>query len=174
MSSALIALGTNLPHQGLGGPALLRQAGLELARAGLAPRALSGIWKTPPWPPGTDQPDYYNAVANLDPDGRSPPQLYQALREIEARFGRERRERWGPRTLDLDVLAIDGFVGMFGEMTLPHKRMHERAFVLAPLAEIAPDWRHPLLGLRPQEMLAQLDPEPTLRRLGDFQATSFG
>jgi len=78
-------------------------------------------------------------VAELDAGDLQPQPLYETLAAIERRFGRERRIRWAPRTLDLDIIAMDGFVGTFGEITLPHPRMHERAFVPAPLAEIAPD-----------------------------------
>ena len=105
---AYVALGTNMPHDGVGGPDLLARAISELRSAGLVVRALSGIWRTPAWPPGAVQPDYHNAVAALDPGGRTPERLYDTLRAVETRFGRERRERWGPRTLDLDILAIGG------------------------------------------------------------------
>ena len=64
------------------------------------------------------------------PQGLTPQQLYAVLRAIETRFGRERRERWAARTLDLDIVAMDGLSGTFGAITLPHPRMHERAFVL--------------------------------------------
>src|SRR5689334_6785506 len=99
---AFIALGTNLPHRGVAGPALLAQAVTALKEAGLSPRALSGIWETAAQPP-SDQPAYFNACAELDCGADTPQQLYAALRAIEIQCGRERRERWGPRTLDLDI-----------------------------------------------------------------------
>lgn len=154
--AAYIALGTNLPHAGVSGAALLEQAVSALRERGLAVRAMSSVWETPPWPPGADQPNYFNAAAELDAGGLNPQQLYQALREIEARFGRVRRQRWGPRTLDLDILAMEGFEGEFEGVALPHPRMHERRFVLGPLAEVAPDWRHPSLELTVVELLAGL------------------
>lgn len=166
---AFIALGTNLPFEGVGGPALLAQAVAALRSSGLTVRALSGIWETAAWPP-SDQPNYFNAAAELDPEGLAPQPLYQTLRAVEAQFGRERRERNGARTLDLDILALDGFEGAFGDLTLPHARLHERVFVLAPLAEIAPDWIHPLSGRRVAAMLAELSPDPTARRIGAFPA----
>lgn len=161
-----IALGANLPFEGLAGAALLARAVGALKSAGLPERALSSVWETPAWPPGSDQPNYFNAAVLLDATGRSPQQLYAIMRTTEARFGRERRERWGPRTLDLDILAMDGFVGEFGEVTLPHPRLHERPFVLLPLAEIAPTWRHPLLGRTPAELLAGVEGADACRRLG--------
>jgi 2-amino-4-hydroxy-6-hydroxymethyldihydropteridine diphosphokinase len=95
-----------------------------------------------------------------------PAALYQRLRAVEAAFGRQRRERWGARTLDLDLLALEGAAGAFGVITLPHKRLHERAFVLLPLREVAPGWRHPVLGWTVEDMLAGLPPGETAVRLG--------
>ncbi len=137
-NSALIALGTNVAFKGVGGAALLTQALAALRDAGFSLRAVSSAWESPAWPPGSAQADYANAVAEADPGALGPEALYLKLRAIETDFGRERRERWGPRTLDLDILAMEGFVGEFGPLTLPHKRLHERAFVLLPLAEAAP------------------------------------
>jgi 2-amino-4-hydroxy-6-hydroxymethyldihydropteridine diphosphokinase len=124
------------------------------------------VWETAAWP-ASDQPNYFNAAAELDPQGLSPQPLYETLRGVEKSFGRERRERWGPRTLDLDIIALDGFEGEFGGLTLPHKHMHERAFVLAPLVEIAPGWRHPRFGLTPAEMLGALPDGGLCRRICD-------
>ena len=166
-SSAYIALGSNLPFDGAPPPRVLARAVSALGVAGLRPLALSGIWQSAAWPP-SDQPDYYNAVVAVDPAGPSPQALYDVLRRIELQFGRERRERYAARTLDLDIVAMDGRAGTFGAITLPHPRIHERAFVLAPMDEVAPDWRHPETGLSPSEMLDLLAPGNRYRRLSDL------
>lgn len=114
----------------------------------------SRVFRTPPW--GViDQPDFFNAVAELD-TGLDAPTLLAHLRAIEHAAGRERLERWGPRTLDLDLLLhgdtrLDTHV-----LQLPHPRMHTRAFVLVPLAELAPELHLPPHG-RIVDLLAALD-----------------
>ncbi len=165
--TTFVALGANLPFEGAPARAVLSLAVSALRSAGLNPRALSGIWETAAWPPESGQPDYYNAVVELDRAGLAPQQLYEALGAIERCFGRERRERNAARTLDLDIVAMDGFVGTFEGLELPHPRMHERAFVLAPMAEIAPDWRHPILSRTAAELLADL-PVSRYRRVSDL------
>jgi len=149
---AYVALGSNL-----GDPlAQLRRAAEALGALGEVV-GRSSLYRTLPvgGPPG--QPDYLNAVVALLPDpGLTPETLLKGLLEIEQRQGRERRVRWGARTLDLDLLAWGARVVEGERLTLPHPRMMERAFVLTPLCEVAPAWRHPVTGLGACEALGAL------------------
>jgi 2-amino-4-hydroxy-6-hydroxymethyldihydropteridine diphosphokinase len=137
----LIALGANLPSK-FGSPRdTLREAVKAMAEAGLKPVAVSRLWLTAPVPV-SDQPWYHNAVAAIETT-LGPLDLLAALQKIENDFGRVREIRNEPRVLDLDLLAYDDQLLELPELTLPHPRLHERAFVLLPLRDIAPDWQHP-------------------------------
>ncbi len=164
--SAFVALGTNMPWRGVSGVDLLVQAVAAMEAAGLTVLERSSVWRTAAWPSGSSQDDYLNAVIEVEPGESSPEALYNVLRGVETAFGRERREQWAPRTLDLDIVAMDGAEGAFGDLTLPHPRMHERAFVLAPLAEVAPDWVHPVLGRSVEALLADIPADQTRTKLG--------
>lgn len=102
------------------------------------------------------QGDYLNAVLRVR-TVLTPLALLHTLQAIETEFGRVRRERWGARTLDLDLLFYDDLVLVSDELTLPHPRLHERAFVLLPGCDIAPDFIHPLLGKTLAQLNAPLD-----------------
>jgi 2-amino-4-hydroxy-6-hydroxymethyldihydropteridine diphosphokinase len=157
----LIALGANLPSR-VGPPAATIVAALgALQKEGVAIVARSRLYRSPPVPV-SDQPWYVNAVAAVKTD-RAPRDLLLLLHRIEAAFGRERRLRNGARTLDLDLLAYDDVIssGDDGTPALPHPRLQERAFVLLPLAEVAPHWRHPALGTIVEEMIAALPSDQT-------------
>ena len=138
---AFVALGANLED-----PAAQVRAALEALAAlpGVRLIRASALYRTAPVGV-TGQPDYINAVAEVSTD-LPPGELLAALFHIEERFGRERHYRYAPRTLDLDLLLHGDLVLHTQELTLPHPRLHLRAFVLVPLAEIAPDLRLPGRG----------------------------
>jgi len=105
---------------------------------------------------GPPQPDYLNACVVLSVE-MAPQLLLETLGKIETQFGRVRQERWGPRSLDLDILLYDDLILNTPTLQLPHPRMRERAFVLAPLAEIAPDWVEPVSGWAIAELLQRVE-----------------
>jgi 2-amino-4-hydroxy-6-hydroxymethyldihydropteridine diphosphokinase len=119
---------------------------------------MSHLYESRPWGV-TEQPDFLNAVCLFDTSLEAVP-LLGALKEIEQLLGRTESTRWGPRAIDLDLLDLGGQRIASAELTLPHPRIAERAFVLVPLCEVAPDWRDPLTGRSATEMLALLDPDP--------------
>ncbi|MDI6852821.1 MAG: 2-amino-4-hydroxy-6-hydroxymethyldihydropteridine diphosphokinase [Deltaproteobacteria bacterium] len=115
----------------------------------------SRLYLTPPLgPPG--QPWYVNAAVKVK-TRLTPEELLRVLIGIERAMGRVRGERWGPRLIDLDLLLYNGEVIAGPELTVPHPEMHRRAFVLAPLAEISPEARHPVLNKTAAELWAELD-----------------
>ncbi|MDJ0844194.1 2-amino-4-hydroxy-6-hydroxymethyldihydropteridine diphosphokinase [Crocosphaera sp.] len=115
-----------------------------------------------PWyqttPIGPPQPDYLNGCAILE-TSLTPEDLLQTLLGIEQKFGRIRREKWGPRTLDLDLLLYDDLILDTPSLTIPHPLMLERAFVLVPLADIAASWVHPMSKKMIQEHLNRVNCE---------------
>jgi 2-amino-4-hydroxy-6-hydroxymethyldihydropteridine diphosphokinase len=148
---AYVGLGSNLGDRAayllLGLSALSRLPKTHLLR-------LSPVYETDPV--GPPQPPYLNMVAELETE-LSPKGLLAEMLRIEKALGRERRERWGPRTLDLDLLLYGDLVLEEEGLSVPHPRFHERAFVLVPLLDLLPEGRHPLLGQSFAELLASLD-----------------
>ncbi len=153
MATAYIGLGANLGDRA----ATLREAARRLGELG-AITAVSGLYETEPVG-FREQPPFLNAVIALETT-LSPTELFHALLAIEHDLGRVRTFRNAPRTLDLDVLLMEDLVMDTPELTLPHRRLHERAFVLAPLVEIAPDARHPVSGVSAADLLMAL-PDPS-------------
>jgi 2-amino-4-hydroxy-6-hydroxymethyldihydropteridine diphosphokinase len=144
--AALVAIGANLPRPGGSGPAeTCRWAvGRLAAIPGMRVVAVSSWWESAPIPPDPASPPFVNGVALLEGE-TTPGALLAALHAIEDEAGRARPYPNAPRVLDLDLIDLGGRV-QAGPPILPHPRAHQRAFVLRPLAEVAPGWGHPVLG----------------------------
>lgn len=183
---ALVALGSNLSSSTGSPAATLSDAIEEMARSGLRIARRSRFFHTPCFPPGAG-PDFVNAVVRVE-TRLAPADLLDLLQEIEQAFGRERQARWAARTLDLDLIAVGDLVSpdeatfrywldlplerqkveVPNCLVLPHPRLQERAFVLVPAADVAPEWCHPvlkrtiveLLDLLPERDRAAIHPLP--------------
>ena len=175
--SAIIGLGANL-RSALGSPTKSLSAALNMIqKKDTVIQTVSRFYSTPCFPAGTG-PDYVNATMILDTT-LSAPDLLSRLHEVEDLIGRKRIYRWGERVIDLDLLSYEDEISpnlaVFKhwqslpldqqkkeapqQLILPHPRIQDRAFVLVPLAEIAPDWIHPVFKRSTNELLAELDLE---------------
>jgi len=160
----LIAIGSNLPSPEFGPPRATCEAALTaLSRRGVRIIRRSRWFESAPVP-RSDQPWFVNGVAIVE-TSLSPGDLLALLHETERRFGRERREVNAARTLDLDLIAYGDLVRTDAPPLLPHPRLHERAFVLLPLADVAPDWRHPADGRALSAMIGALPAGQSIRPL---------
>ena len=140
----MLAIGGNLAGGHASVADLLEAATSQLPHAGLHIQRRSDWWRSAAWPVPT-APDYLNGLAIVE-TGLGPAQVMAVLADIEREFGRERAERNAARTLDLDLIAHGRTVLAVPDLILPHPRAAERLFVMGPLAQIAPAWRHPVSG----------------------------
>jgi len=170
----LVAIGSNEEYQFGGAVAIVKAAIIALGLAGLPVRSVSRLYRTPCFPAGYG-PDFINATVGLSSD-LPAQEILKRLHEVEDEYRRGREKRWGPRTLDLDLLAIGGQIlpnkdklrhwmelpiesqlqSAPDQLILPHPRLQDRSFVLIPLSEIAPDWEHPVTGKTVTEMVNEL------------------
>ena len=171
MIKMIIALGSNQQAAEASPQSIVERAIEALRGSGLVIRKISRFYLTPCFPVGAG-PDYVNAACLLETTW-SPSEVIETLHSIEQEFGRKRIQRWGQRTLDLDLIGVEDVVCPSlkthdkwrnldlmtqkieapTELIVPHPRMQDRAFVLIPMMDIAPDWVHPILGLSVSEML---------------------
>ncbi|MBL8630036.1 MAG: 2-amino-4-hydroxy-6-hydroxymethyldihydropteridine diphosphokinase [Rhodospirillaceae bacterium] len=150
----LIAIGSNLPSVA-GSPLETCNAALKLLpERGITVARTSNWYETAPVPV-SDQPWFVNGAARVETT-LGPDDMLRVLHDVEAHFARVRHERNAARTLDLDLLAYGDQVRSGEGVQVPHPRLHERAFVLYPLMDVAPGWRHPVLGQTVTEMLKNL------------------
>ncbi len=156
MPIVFLALGTNLGD---------RPANLRVALAALPPAvtvlARSPVYETPPWGV-TDQPAFLNMAVKGETT-LTPPELLARLKQLEADLGRLPSVRYGPRLIDIDILFYDDLTLATLALTIPHPLLHERAFVLVPLADLEPALIHPGLGKPVRDLLAALDTKGIMR-----------
>lgn len=158
----LIGFGANLPSK-YGSPEdTLFKALDDLRTHDIHVLRVSSLWLSAPVPV-SDQPWYHNGVAIIE-TSHDPSSLLNILKSMEKDFGRMSLKRNAARVLDMDILAYDDVVLNEDHLMIPHPRMHERAFVLYPLHEIAPEWSHPVLHLRAGQMMKMIGSDQDIRK----------
>lgn len=154
-----IALGTNM-----GDRLDNLQAALRSLPTAVTVTDESPVYETPPWG-YEDQPAFLNMVVTGE-TSLEPEALLTYLKQLEAKLGRESNFRWGPRLIDLDILFYDDLVLDTPPLVIPHPRLHERAFVLVPLADVAPQFVHPVFQQEVNKFLSEIDTQG-IKRIGD-------
>ncbi len=163
--AVVVALGGNLALEGQAVQAVLELAAGRLAGEGLRPVRRSRWWRSAAWPDPAE-PAFLNGVAIVE-TALAPREVLEALMRIETAFGRRRSLPNAPRTLDLDLIAYGRRILGEPDLVLPHPRAADRLFVMGPLAEIAPDWRHPLTGETAADLAARATVGTDAAPLGD-------
>jgi 2-amino-4-hydroxy-6-hydroxymethyldihydropteridine diphosphokinase len=172
--TTFIALGANLPSERFGPPRATLEAALDLLAARDLPVARRSRWYESAPVPASDQPWFVNGVAQLT-EVPTPAETLRRLHDIEAELGRVRSVANAPRAVDLDLIDAGGRLSAPDAWPrLPHPRLHERAFVLLPLAELAPDWRHPETGQSIDALIARLPAGQTCRPIAGERSASNG
>jgi 2-amino-4-hydroxy-6-hydroxymethyldihydropteridine diphosphokinase len=158
----LIAIGANLPDRfGLKPLQICTRAVQKIGEIAGMSGLVRSRWYSSAALPDSSQPRYINGVVRVE-TGLPPPALLEALQEIEQSMGRVRSLPNAPRTLDLDVIDMDGMIRAANDPILPHPRAHLRAFVLLPLRDVAPGWVHPVLCKTVHGLIEELTPQDTL------------
>jgi 2-amino-4-hydroxy-6-hydroxymethyldihydropteridine diphosphokinase len=161
-----LGIGSNLPSEAFGTPVMNCRAAIErLAGAGLAASVQSPYYETAPVPV-SDQPWYVNCVVGIAETRLTPREALAACLAVEKALGRVRTVRNAARIADIDLIAWhDRVIDEPPDLIVPHPRMTGRAFVLRPMADIAPDWRHPVTGASIADLIAKLPPDQQIRPL---------
>jgi 2-amino-4-hydroxy-6-hydroxymethyldihydropteridine diphosphokinase len=160
MSEVILLTGGNLGDR----QAMLDSAREQIARNVGPLKRTSGLYETDAWG-NTDQPAFLNQVLVVD-TALTPEAVLEQVLAIESGLGRKRMDKWGPRSLDIDILFYEATIMVTERLQIPHPEIPRRRFVLEPLAEVAPGMIHPVLGISIRDLLAQTRDTLAVRRLG--------